>query len=29
LENQIADARGAMRIIGPNCVGIMRAISFE
>jgi acetyltransferase len=23
LENQIADARGAMRIIGPNCVGVM------
>ena len=23
LEKQIAEARGAMRIIGPNCVGIM------
>src|SRR5688572_7698756 len=23
LESQIAEARGAMRIIGPNCVGIM------
>ena len=23
LENQIVDARGAMRIIGPNCVGVM------
>ena len=23
LEEQIADARGAMRIIGPNCVGVM------
>jgi len=23
LEQQIAEARGAMRIIGPNCVGIM------
>ena len=23
LEKQIAEARGAMRIIGPNCVGVM------